>query len=408
MPTVPELLAIALQHHQTGRLQEAEQIYRQILAAEPNNAEAQYNLGRALKATGQLEGAADCYHQALQLRPDIPDLHVNLGNVFTEQGQFDNAIVCYLRALAIQPNLAEAHYNLGSALRAQGKIDEAIASFRQAVALKPDFAEAHNNLGDVLHDRDKLDEAVTCYRQALARRPDYAIACHNLGIALQEQGKYDEAANSYRRAIQLNANLAEAHANLALIMLLNGDCTPGLSEYEWRWKTRELPQREFKQPQWSGERLNGKTILLHAEQGMGDTIQFVRYAQLVKQFGGRVLLECQRPLVRLIASCAGIDQLVPTGDQLPTFDVHAALLSLPRILKTVPANIPQSVSYLYADQSLLERWRARLENISGFRVGINWRGRAGRGPFRKRDLPLDLFATLTGLAGVRLISLQKG
>jgi hypothetical protein len=191
-------------------------------------------------------------------------------------------------------------------------------------------------------------------------------------------------------------------------MLLTGDFENGWKEYEWRWQADDTPARLIPKPQWDGRRLNSATILLHAEQGFGDTFQFVRYAALVKQLGGHVLFDCPRRLTNILASCPGIDQLICEGDPLPHFDVHAPLLSVPGLVHTRLETIPANVPYLFADKSRVEVWREKLQAIQGFRIAINWQGRAGKGTYRKRDVPLGCFARLQELPGVRLISLQQG
>jgi len=510
MATIPEAFAIAVQHHQAGRLQAAEQIYRLILQAEPDHAdtihllgviayqvgqyeiavasmeraialngsvaafhnnlgnawkergnaekaaacyrralelkgdfaEAQSNLGNALRDQGQLDEAVGCYRRALELKTDFADAHSNMGIALKKQGKTDEAVACYRRALQLRPDYAEAHSNLGVALKDQGKPDEAVACYRRAVELKADFADAHSNLGNVLRDQGKLDEAVACCRRAvelkgdfaeaysnlgnalkdqgeleeavaccrraLQLKPDYAEAHCNLGLAFNDQGKLDEAVACYQRAVELNPDYADGHASLAVNRLLRGDFQRGWPEYEWRWRTKHLSPRLFEQPLWDGRSLAGKTILLHAEQGLGDTIQFVRYAALVKRFEATVILECQKPLLALLASCPGIDQLVGQGDAIPEFTTHAPLLSVPGIVKTSLDTIPATVPYLFAAPALIDHWREKLREVEGYKIGINWQGRPGLGPWRARNIPLQQFAALAEIPGVRLISLQRG
>jgi hypothetical protein len=206
-----------------------------------------------------------------------------------------------------------------------------------------------------------------------------------------------------------------------LLLLLQGDFERGWPELEWRWKSGEIIERKFSQPRWKGEPLAGKTILLHSEQGLGDTIQFVRYAEVVKEGNpeATVVVECEQPLVNLLQSCRGIDRLVTEGEELPAFDVQAPLLSLPGILGTRVETIPARVPYLFADNRLVEEWNSKLaavgtaqatetSAVSGLRVGINWQGRAGKGEWRKRDVPVEYFARLAEIPGLRLIRLQKG
>jgi tetratricopeptide (TPR) repeat protein len=225
---------------------------------------------------------------------------------------------------------------------------------------------------------------------------------------LNDQGKLDEAAACYRRALELRPDYADAHWNQSLLLLLTGDLERGWAKYEWRWKIKQWSPRDFPQTLWDAQPLEGRTILLHAEQGLGDTIQFARYASLVKERGGAVIVECQRPLLSLLASCAGIDRLVGQGDELPPFDVQVPLLSLPGIFHTSLRDIPATVPYLFAHPSLVERWRQELGGIAGFKIGIAWRGSPIHKNDRARSIPLSCFEPLAGLPDIHLFSLQKG
>jgi Flp pilus assembly protein TadD len=401
-------------------LDDAVAFCRRALALKPDFAEAHNNLGNALKDQGKLAEAVAGYRRAAELKPDFAEACSNLGNALREQGNLHEAVVCYRRALEINPNFAAAHNNLGNALREQGRLDDAVAFCRRAVELKPDFAEAHNNLGNALREQGKLDDAVARYRQALKLKPGVAEAHNNLGIALQDQGKLDQAIACYHRALALEPDYADAHFNRSLVQLLAGEFPNGWPEYEWRWQTKEFTPRHFPQPLWNGASLAGKTILLHAEQGLGDTIHFIRYAPIVKQHGGTVIVECQKPLLGLLDSffggvdrffgldLGGVDRLIGRGSGLPAFDTHAPLLSLPGILGTTMETIPAKIPYLAAKPALLEQWRTRLLTIEGFKIGISWQGNPTYRGDRFRSIPLRWFAPLAEIPGVRLISLQKG
>jgi tetratricopeptide (TPR) repeat protein len=439
MVTISEALAIALQHHQAGRLQAAEQIYRQVLQVEPRQADAWHLLGviagqvgkhdlavdyiqRAIGLTGSsapffislgnaylaLRKNADataCYRQAVSTAPASADARVSLGNAMREQGNLDEAVACYRRALELAPDHVEAHNNLGNSLLDQGKPAEAIACYRRALELKPDYAEAHNNLGVALMAQDNPEEAAACCRRAVELKPDYVEAHNNLSAALNGLGHPQEAMACCRRALELRPHHAEAHLSLALLSLLMGDFRRGWAEYPWRWKTRHFPPRDFPQPLWDGKPLAGKTILLYAEQGLGDAIQFVRYAPLVKRRGGMVIVECREPLLSLLAACPGIDRVVQRGEPLPPFDVQAPLLSLPGIFQTTLENVPAEVPYLFADPELAGRWQAELGPIAARKIGVFWQGTM-KNP--ARAIPLACFEPLAALPGVRLFSLQIG
>jgi Flp pilus assembly protein TadD len=375
MPSPADALAIAVQHHQAGDLQAAERIYKGILDIDPDHADA---------------------------------LHL-LGVVAFQSGDLDRAMQCICRAIKLNGTVAKFHCNLGNVFQAQRKLDEAVQSFRRALELDPQFAEAYLNLGSAFEAQGRIDEAVDAYRQALNLKPHQPEILTNLGLALLAQGKIDAAAARFDSALQQNPNYADAHGNRALLRLLQGDFHHGWRQYEWRWRSNQLEQRHFAQPRWAGGPLQDRTILLHAEQGLGDTIQFIRYAAIVKKQNpaATVILECQRPLTKLLSRCPGINQLVAAGDPLPAFDVQSPLLSLPDIVQTTLETIPANVPYLFAETRLVVHWRNWLGNVNGLRIGINWQGRTGDGEFRKRNIPLEHFTALAQIPGVQLISLQK-
>jgi len=442
MMSVSQVFAMAWEHHQAVHLQQAEQLYRQILQLDANHvhawhllgviacqtgrgnlavdylhaalrlnpdwAEAHNHLGIALQEQGKVAEAVASYQQALRLMPDYADAHNNLGNALREQGQLGEAVGSLEQALRLRPDYAEAHNNLGIALQGLGKFAEAVVHLEQALRLRPDYPEAHNNLGTVLCEEGKMAEAVIHWEQALRLRPDYANAHNNLGRALLEQGKMAEAVASYQQALRLRPGDAEAHNNLSMLWLLLGNFEQGWPEYEWRLQMKDFPPALRPQPCWDGRPLDGKTILLYAEQGLGDTLQFIRYAAVVKQRGGTVVAECQPALLRVLAGCAGIDHLLPQGGPLPACDVRAPMLSLPLLCGTTVTTIPAEVPYLVADRSRIEHWRDRLAVVSGFKVGICWQGNPRNKNDRRRSVPLAQFAPLAAIRGVHLVSLQKG
>ena len=336
------------------------------------------------------------------------EAHNEQGIKFIEQGRLDDALASFRQAVRLRPDNAEAQNNLGATLKRQERLDEAVACYREALRLKPDFAEVYSNLGNVLRLLGNPDLAVESFRQALRLKPNYADAQNNLSNALKDQGKVNEALAGYERALELKPSYAEAHLDRAITWLLLGDFAKGWTEFEWRWQYKNFPPRPFRQPRWDGAPLDGRTILLHAEQGLGDTIQFIRYAALVKELGGRVIVECQRSLLRLLAGCAGIDELVGQGASLPDFDVHSPLFSMPYVFRTSLTTIPAGHPYLFADPGLEEQWRRELAPVGDFKVGICWQGNPKHAWDRLRSIPLGQFAPLARLDGVRLFSLQKG
>jgi Flp pilus assembly protein TadD len=441
--TIQQAFNLAHAHHRAGRLREAESIYQQILAHRPQHAdvlnmlgaiagqsgqpekaanlirqsialkpdvaEAYNNLAIVLMDMGQLDEAISNWRQALSLKPDIPGTHSNLGNALRERGEIDEAIATCRKAIRLAPEHAAAHNNLGLALKDKGLLDDAIVAYRQAIALSPSYAEAHHNLGNALMDKGLLDAAIAESREATALKPDLPEAWMSLGNALADQGSLEQSIHAFRQARQalaLKADQADARHNLALMLLARGDFEEGWAEHEWRYPSA---RRNFKQPRWDGGLLEGQTILLHAEQGLGDTLQFIRYAPMVAKRGGRIIVECQRELQRLIQGMDANFQVVARGERLPEFDLHCPLLSLPFIFKTTLESIPHTVPYLMPDQNLQQLWRQRLNaSGDGTKIGLVWAGNPEHKKDRARSIPADRLAPLAQLQGATFFSLQKG
>ncbi len=408
-PRAPEghfYLAGVLRHlHQ---LNEAVHYYRECLKLSPDWVEAHHDLGLTLSALGKTNEAEACYREALQRDPKHASSLNNLGVIQEARGDYQEAAASFTRSLETRPDSAETLSNLGVALAGLGKQDEAAEAYQKALRLNPDFADAHNNLGNVLRDQGKLDLAIHHFEEALRLKPDYAEAYNNLGIVRVQQGNTREALASYDRALSLRPDYPDARRNRGLSLLVSGEFEKGWPEYEFRWNGKSPVPRNFKQPRWDGSNLAGRTILLHWEQGLGDTINFIRYALLVKQLDGRVLFECQRPLARLLKGCLGVDELIVEGSPLPDFDVQAPLLSVPGILRTRIETIPVVVPYLFPEVSALKHWREALKHLKGFRIGIVWQGNPGHKYDRLRSVTLRHFDEVARIPGVRLISLQKG
>ena len=380
--------------------------YDRALALVPDYANAHYNLANALGERGDFASAVDHYRQALLSAPNDAETHNNLGIALAALGCVDKAIEHYRRALTLRPDYAAACRNLGSALESQGRLDEAMTIYSEALRLDPASADAHYNLGHALFTQDRVSEAETHYELALAIDPSHAEANNNYGLLAQRLGRPDEALARFVRAQQLKPAYAEAHWNEALTRLLLGDFETGWRKYEWRWRRETTPARVLPAPLWHGEALAGKTILLHAEQGAGDTIQFIRYASLVRARGGRVVFECPVPLRRLLEGVAGVAQLLAAGGELPPFDTHAPLLSLPSALATTVRTIPAELPYLQPRPDDVARWRKRFAELTGLKVGLVWRGAAAHSNDRHRSIAASTFAGLTVLTEIDWIGLQ--
>ena len=419
-----------------GKLGEAISAYQTALRLKPAYAEAHYNLGVALASQKQGDAAIMHLQQALAFNPDYADAiqelmrvlalqeklalqglhrpepigannllyaqaHYNLGVVLGRQGKQEESIGHYRCALRLNPNNVEAHNNLANALHQTGQLDEAVACYYEALRCRPDCAEVYANLGTALVRLGRLDEAVGVFRQAITIKPTFPEAYSNLGEALKELGQLDQTEASFEQALRQRSDFAEARWNRSLLWLLRGDFDRGWPEYEWRWSQPGIPPRDCPQPPWDGSALNGRTILLHAEQGLGDTLHFIRYVPAVVARGGKVILECQSELFPLLSGSQFGAHLVSRGSNLPAFDVHAPLLSLPRIFRTDLATIPATIPYLDAKPALIQHWRQELaascvnsvkSDIGvAFKVGIAWQGSPTYRYDRQRSIPLAHF-----------------
>jgi len=395
----------------SGNYNAAVRYISEAIQYDPGNAEAYSNLGFILQGKGRLDDAVKCYQKAIELDPNLLQVYMNLGNTFKEKGLFDDAVLYFQKALQICPDLPDAYSNIGITLLKTKQPDKAVGFCQKAVQLAPHDVNMYYNLGIALQENGQLDEAVTCYEKASQLAPRDAEIYNNLAFALQENRRPYEAIPYYRKALGLKPDYATARWNLSLALLLTGNFREGWREYEWRWGTKYLSssKRNFEQPLWTGSDIKGLTILLHAEQGLGDTFQFIRYAPLVAARGAEVILECHGQLASLMGSVDGIYRVFVRGEELPSFDVQCPLLSLPLAFDTTLETIPAIIPYISADISLADKWKDLLKHDnSKLKIGIVWAGNPGFKQNRYRNIPLHLFAPVAGLSGVTLYSLQKG
>ncbi len=321
-------------------------------------------------------------------------------------GDFDAAARLYGQSLLLDSRLPDVYNNMGVVLRRLGKLEAAVACYRRALVLRPDNAGAYTNLGNVLRELGRLEAAVASHRRAVSLTPKSADAHYNLGLALRDVGAPDEALAAFEATLKIDANHAECRWDRALTLLQKGNFGDGFKEYEWRWKLRRAEPRQFKQPQWDGGALNGKTILLHAEQGFGDMIQFARYIPMVKAKGGNVVVEVAAPLARLFSTIPGVGQVVNAGAALPRFDVYAPLMSLARIFGTTLDTIPNKVPYLKAPEAHAAQLPATMSKSR--KVGVVWAGRPTHQNDTNRSVTFSNFVELLGLPQTTVYSLQQG
>ena len=364
---------------QTKEFSKAVDFLTKALKINPYHAEAHSNRGNALQELKRLDEALVSYDKAISIKHDYAEAYLNRGIALQEPKLLDEALASYDKAISIKPDYAEAYLNRGIALQEHKRLDEALASYDKAISIKPDYAEAYSNRGIALQELKRLDEALVSYDKAIRIKPDYAEAYSNRGNTLKELKHLDEALASYDKAISIKPDYAEAYCNKSLVLLLDGQFAQGWQEYEWRRKNENVNKiaeiRNFSQPLWLGtESLKDKTILLYAEQGLGDTIQFCRYARLVAELGAKVILEVQRPLVKLLKNLEGVSQIVAKGDTLPAFDYQCQLLSLPLAFKTELHNIPSVSEHITSDNEKNSKWQTELGEKAMPRVGLVWSG----------------------------------
>ncbi len=373
MNSISDVLAIALQHHQAGNLPQAEQLYQQILQQQPDHVDAIHLLGAIAYQSGNRAQAIALYRQALNINPNLALVHSNLGIVLRLQGDYEQTIYHYQQAITLQPNSAQFHYNLGLVRQEQGNLETAQVYYEKAIALNPNYPEAYHNLGLILNQIGQLEASRTCYQQAITLKSDFG----------------------------------EAHQNLAELLLLMGEFNLGLAEYEWRWQLfppDQLPT--FSTPFWDGSPLEGKTILIYAEQGLGDTFQFIRYASILNQLGARVIAACLPSQIQLIKTVPGIEQVFGLDAELPEFHTQIPLMSLPYILQTNIENIPTEIPYIYSPKSL--DFPLLTPSEHHLKVGIVWAGNPGNKNDIRRTSGLQPFLPLLQIPDIAFYSLQVG
>ena len=427
-----------------GELNASIDSHNKAIALKPASAEFHSNQGLTFIGLKQLDSAVASFDMAVALKPDYAEAYSNRGLALQELKQFDEAFANYDKAIALKPDLAEAYSNRANALLALRDLNltvvgseeaitpkslycktyiarghalnesemlcEAISIYDKAIALKPELAEAHSNRGFALIGLKKFNSALTSIDRAINLKPDYAEAFCNKGFALQELEQLDGAVANYDKAIELKPDYVQANWNKSSLLLSIGEFHQGFNLYEWRWRKDECLKlkRDFQQPLWLGEEsLSSKTVLLHAEQGLGDTIQFCRYVKMVADLGAKVILEVQKPLKRLLKDLPGVATLISKGDPVPEFDFHCPLLSLPLAFKTELQTIPAVNGYIKAEPERVALWADRLKRDE-LKIGISWQGSQGTKVDIGRSFELKLFENIAALPNVKLISLQKG
>jgi tetratricopeptide (TPR) repeat protein len=392
-----------------GQITPAHRCYQRLAELLPQSARAHLGLGTALEWLGDWEAAAACYRRALDIQPDSPDIYGSLGRLHCRKGAFREAVEWCRRAVVLAPHRHEIYNLLGYALINAGDYRAAVEVYRRALALKPDSAYSIYGLGYFFERQGDLASAAESYRLVIKLDPRLADAHLHLGITHFLQGDLGKATECFERVREVAPDNTEARTFLGHIHLLQGNLPLGWSEHEYRWSTPHFlrDRRKLPQPLWQGEPLGGSRILLHAEQGLGDTLQFVRYVPLVRARGGNVVLEVQTRLHRLLARIPGAGDVIRRGEALPEVDWQCPLLSLPWAFGTELNSIPAQIPYVHPDAAQVEAWGKRLAGNS-LRIGLAWGGSPTFPHERWRSIPLEQLAPLTQLEGTTFYSLQMG
>jgi Flp pilus assembly protein TadD len=373
------------------------------------------NVEQALQAAvahqlaGRAGEAESLYRRILALRPDSAPIYCNLGNLMAAKGKIDQAILCFRQAMLVQPDLPEATQNLATICMKSGRHQDAVNALLDVIRLKPDAHEAHNSLGIAYCNLNRFRDGIDCFRTALRLKPENPSVYNNLGNALCAVGLYDEAIGAYHRALVWRPNYPAAHLNLGMILLLRENFVRGWPEYEWRWRLDDPRARlSLNTPWWDGGALRGRTILLHNEQGFGDTIQMARYIPQIAASGGQVIFVCQPPLANLMRQIKGVSKIVFPNEPVPPHDVHCPMLTLPGTIGTTHLTIPGKTPYLFADPARIEHWKSRVPWDGRLKVGLVWAGQPTHANDHNRSITLAHLSPLANAKNVWFCSLQKG
>jgi len=408
-PGYAEVFAnMARAYHKLSRFDAAIEAAGTAVKLKPGLAEAHTNLGLALLAADRVAEAIEAFQAAIARQSASAAAQANLANALHRARQYQGAVETARAALALDDTLADAWMTLGMALRELGQVDDAVAALSRAVAAAPESAQAHSNLGNALLELDRTGDAEAAFRRAIALNPELPEPYSGLGYALSNARRYEDAIAACDRAIALRPDFAEAHWNQGFAYLLAGDFARGWEKYEWRKRHPRYAAAypSFPVPSWEGEELKGRTLLIHAEQGLGDSIQFIRYAEMLAARGAKVIVACDKALISLFQRVAGVSAAVDKNGPLPAFDLWIDQMSLPRVTGTRLDTIPTPASYVTAEPERVAAWRRDLP--AGIKVGLVWAGNPQHSNDRRRSMPVEAVRPLLDVTGLVFVSLQVG
>ena len=406
---IQQEIYVALTLHKKGNLNKARQEYRKLIRRYPNNPDILHFYGTLLTQIGNTKAAIESLSEAARLAPQDLNIHLNLFRALAIADKVPE-LESTLRVLTdLSPNDAFILAQLGEVLVRQGRADEAEPFYSRAVKANPNTFDAWNGLGNILERRGDFSAAEDCYLKSIAIEPARPEIYYNLGNVLRQQNKVFESIKFLKKAIEIKPEFILAHVHLAFSLLMNTDYLAGWQEYEWRWKVPNFPtpQRSFTQQMWYGETIFGKKVLVHAEQGFGDTIQFARFTDVIAKRGGCIILECQPELVNIMKTLPNVNQVLARGEALPDFDLHAPLLSIPYICSIDRNEIAVSAPYLQASSEKRKLWSDRLGSSDRIKVGITWQTSIEQLSSSFKSCPLKAYGPLLENNQVEWISLQK-
>ena len=376
-PDFRELFILGNNALKAGNLEQAIEYFQAALKENSLAPQIHFNLGFAYETKGEIDKAIEKYKDAVLLKLDYQKAHHQLAKLLQQKGLMDEAIIDYQHVTNLDPQLIEPALTVARLLCEQERFTESLPHFERAVKARPDDIAIKFEYANILNTSGHNEKAIEHYFDLLKSRPNDSNILYNTAYTLKKLGRLAEAMPHYQKALTYNPNHAEAHFSLGLAYLISGDFKRGWPEYEWRWqRNSQLKPRNFPKPQWNGNSLDGKVLLIHAEQGLGDTFQFIRYAKEIKErYDCKIICAVQRPLYTIISRCCPYIDRVTTLAEIPTsFDVHIPLMSLPLLLKTEESSIPKSFPYIFPDENLVEIWHNKLADDTNFKVGLCWQG----------------------------------
>ena len=394
---LPGVLRQAMALHSQGNVDAARTLYRRILSVVPNHFDATHLLGVTYAQTGDQDKALELFSKALSIKPGHPEALFNRGTMYQQQHAHDDAIADFTCVIDEVPGHQGALNNRSVCLEGAGRLEEALADSDSLVALDPENAVFWNNRGKLLGAMMDFEAALTCLNKAVALKPDYAEAFNNRAGVLAEFHRFDEALADYHNALAIRPDFADVKLGKGQLLVQQGNYSEGWPLFECRWQQagRQQAAAAFDTPPWLGnDDLAGKTILVHAEQGLGDTIQFCRYVPLLAERGARVIVRAQPPVIDLLSSLDGVAHLLRPGDKAPEWDFHCPMMSLPLAFGTMLDTVPDHGPYLSAEPDLVTHWADRLGSGTKPRVAIAWRGNPENSYDRRRRINLCDFVRL--------------